>query len=1154
MNKKYQGTVKTFNEKYGFIISELGETYFHKSGIIGKISIDKGDEVEFETEPSLIKVGSLQGCRITLIKKFEKTSIQLVNPILGILRWFDEKKGFGIITTPKDIDYILLKSNFSSLDKSPKTGDAFVFEKKTEKGKILASNCKAVSNYEDLKIALEYLFKNDNVNIEVKVKERDYGGRIQYSRQNRKISILKQTVFQIFEKNTIDIILNFISDYFRDKLTNKPSEEQLKYFNFIKTIFENKLNNDKIIILNSFFSYHIDFLRNHKEFCYSLWLEGYIQEKDLSYIAKQINKNSIDSYHNTFKKIFDKLIDLEEQSKVVNEFLEIFGRVDNEEKYRRIKSLANLTELNKNVKETFLTSVYIQSDSERKYLMWLDGYTREKDISYIAKQINKKFIDSNHNHFKKIFKKITIYDDQYKLLNEFLEIIGKIDTEEKYSRIKSLACLVEVDEKIKEKFLISAYNQSDEEMKYLMWLEGYTQVKDLSYIAKQIRKAPINSYHNPFEKIFKKLTDQTEQNEVLIEFLKTIDKIDNEEKYSRIKSVASLLKLDEKIKEDFLVTAYNQSDNERQYLLWLEGYTQEKDLSNIAKQIRKESITSYYNPFKKIFEKLTDPAEQEKVLIEFLEIIASIDSEEKYSRVKYLSELSALEAKVKNRLIDLAENNVYHQTKQFLNYSQFIEGDKHQKIIDLFNRLDITYFYSFCIDLLNPLAKINTQNYCNGYSYLKIYLEKKEFINETNKNQGNSSIFNYKGVLLNENHFETKIAYFRIISFYIENNLKKIEDAVKLIIKTSDFDLISRLLKNFHSYNSINFQICSDLKTNVPTKPNIESFVVDLCDTEKLLRLWVYGLIEYFNFKTYCYYYFTLSIEERKIFNKKAKAKMGEEMKVSMLKKREPWQFVEKATVEDNLEIYTASWKSIWFGDGFIRVCMDSKPSFSEQFKWEFSEDNFNFLYEYISGKRLNDLKITATGNIIKNLQGLDELEEIIWKILIVQEVQSTDRTTIRGTRLNRIPINMLLRNQCIQLLNKFQLKELVPTRVLEIKNYPIKGKMGVDVSLLYSIPINENEVAIIWESLELEKAKATHIFKCQRMEYEIIFSEIANFLSGTLNVRSTLNSKDADAKEQQDKLRYRCKIEHDNFNFSKWEKSLYEILPELKLFVLKDE
>ena len=955
MNKTYQGTVKTFNGQFGFLKSELGDTYFHKSGIVGKISIAKGDEVEFKTEPSQKKEGSLQACEITLIKKFEKPSIQLVNPILGILKWFNEEKGFGIIATPEKLDYFLHKSNIHSVNLFPKTGDVLVFEEKIEKGKKVASSCKAVRDYEDLKIALEYLFKEDNVIIEVKVAERGYRGKIHYSTQNKHISLLKQAVFQILKDKTIDVRLDYISDYFRDNLADKPSEEQLKYFNFIKTVFEINLKNDKTIILSSFFSRNIEFLRNHTELNYFLWLEGYTQEKDLSYIAEKIEKEPIDSYQNPFKKIFEKLTEPNEQYAVLKEFLGIIGSIDNEEKYKRIKFLSGLSEL------------------------------------------------------------------------------------------------------------------------------------------------------------------------------------------------------DEKAKEDYLISAYGQSDIERQYLMWLEGYTQEKDLSYIAEKIEKEPIDSYQNPFKKIFEKLTEPNEQDAVLKEFIGIIGSIDNEEKYKRIKFLSGLSGLDEKLQNNLKSLIESNIYHQVEQFLDYLQFSEGDNHERIISLFNNLDVISFYSFCLDLLNPLGKINTHYYNKGYSYLKIYLEKIEYIHETNKKYGSSSIFNYNGILLNERHFETKISFFRTISSYIESNLNIIEDNAKAIIETGDFDLISKFLKNFQSYNYINIQICSDLQIKESRIPAIESYVLNFCNTAQLLKFWVYGLIDYFDFNTYCYYYFTLSLEERKIFNKKAKAKMAEEIKASMLKKREPWHFVEKAVIQENqeIEIYTASWKSIWFGDGFIRFCMDSKPSFSHQFKWDFSEEKFNFLYEYISGKRLKELKITAKNDFIKSVEGLDELEELIWKILIIQEVETSNGTTIRGIGQNRIPVNMLLRNQCIQLLNNFQLKELEPTRVLEKTFNPINGGIGVDVSLLYSIPVNEYEIAIIWESLELEKAKATHIFKCLRKEYENIFSEIENYLSGTLKVRSSLNSKDADFISQQNKLRYLCRIEHDNFNFSKWEKSLYEILPELKSFIL---
>jgi len=1547
MNKTYKGTIKNFNGKFGFLQSELGDTFFHKSGIVGKTSIDKGDEVEFKIEPSQRKEGSLQAYEITLIKKFEKPSIPLVNPILGIVKWFNNKKGFGLIAAPKNTDYFLHKSNINSGNLTK--GDMVVFEQKTEKQKKVASNCKKVIDYEDFKIALAYLFKEDNITIEYKIKK-IIQHKMNYSIWSNKTGFIEVAILQILNDKKTDDRLKFISDYFRDYLTDKPAEEQLKYFKYIKIIFEN-LKNDKTIILSSFFSRYFEFLKNDTELCYVLWLEGYIQEKDLSYIAQQIEKEPINSSQNPFKKTFEKLTDPNEQEIVLKEFLEIIDNIDNEKKYKRIKYLSDLSELDEKVKETFLMAVYNQSDSERQYLLWLDGHTTKKDLSYIAQQIKKKFIRSYYDpiwdpfekNIKKIFEKITNPNEQEILLKKFLEIMGSIDNAKKYKRIKYLSNLSELDEKVKVAFLMAVYNQSDSERQYLLWFDGYAQKKDLSYIAQQIEKEPINSSQNPFkktfekltdpneqevvlkefleimgsidnekkykrikylsdlseldekvkkaflmavynqsdserqyllwlddhttkkdlnyiaqqikeeeyyyEKIFKKLTNPNEQDTVLKEFLEIIGSIDNEEKYRRIEYLSDLSELDEKVKKAFLMAVYNQSDSERQYLLWLDGYTQEKDLnyiaqqikeeeyyyekifkkltnpneqkivlekfleimgnidneekyrrieylsdlseldekvketflmavynqsdserqyllwlngytqekdlnyiiqqiekepitsfntlsikifekltdsneqdtvlkelleimgsidneekykrikylsdlselnekvkeaflmavynqsdserqyllwlngytqekdlnyiiqqiekepitsfntlsikifekltdpkeqdtvlkelleimgsidneekykrikflfdlseldekvkeaflmtvynqsnskrqyllwldgyaqkkdlSYIAQQIEKEPINSSQNPFKKIFEKLTDPNEQEIVLKEFLEIIGNIDDKEKYRRIKYLINISELDQKVKNNLLAFIENNIYHQVDQFLNYFQFIKEDKHEQIIYLFNNLDIISLYLFYLELLYPLAKINTHYHSyKGYSYLKIYLEKKDYIHEINEKYGINSVFSYKGVLLTESHFETKIAFFRTISSYIEDNLNRIEDTAKALIKTGNFELISKLLEYHRFFYQVYNQICSDLQIKESKIPNIESCVVDVCDTAQLLKLWVDGLIEYFNFNTYCFYYFTLSLEERKIFNKKAKTKMGEEIKASMLKKREPWQFVEKAMLEKNseIEIYTASWKSIWFGNGVIRICMDNKPTFSQQYKWDFSEEKFNFLYEYISGRRLKELKISAKGNSIKNIQGLEELEEIIWKILIIKEVESSNGSTIKKDGPNRIPVNMLLRNQCIQLLNKFQLKKLEPTRVLE-KTFNIdKRRLGVDVSLLYSIPINEDEVAIIWESLELEKAKVTHIFKCLRIEYESIFSEIENYLSKNLKVRSTLNSKETNAIQQQKKLKYICRIDHDNFSFDVWKKSLYEVLPELKSFVLPND
>lgn len=99
---------------------------------------------------------------------------------------------------------------------------------------------------------------------------------------------------------------------------------------------------------------------------------------------------------------------------------------------------------------------------------------------------------------------------------------------------------------------------------------------------------------------------------------------------------------------------------------------------------------------------------------------------------------------------------------------------------------------------------------------------------------------------------------------------------------------------------------------------SLKLILIDLFDslnTSIKLKLWVHGISEFFDFNTYCFYYFTLSPPEKSIFNKKAKLIMVEEIKSSMLKQREPWRLVD---FDEEFQIYTASWKSIWFHNQYI--------------------------------------------------------------------------------------------------------------------------------------------------------------------------------------------------------------------------------------------
>jgi len=333
-------------------------------------------------------------------------------------------------------------------------------------------------------------------------------------------------------------------------------------------------------------------------------------------------------------------------------------------------------------------------------------------------------------------------------------------------------------------------------------------------------------------------------------------------------------------------------------------------------------------------------------------------------------------------------------------------------------------------------------------------------------------------------------------------------------------------------------------------KSRLDKLYINLPISIKL-HLWLKDIFGEFNYYQFSNYYFTLNSTERRIFNKKAKAMMREEIKSSMLKMKEPWKLIESINKNNNelIEEFSATWKSIWFRDGYIRICIDTEPRFSDCYNWDFSEEKMNLLYDYISGRKLRELNITVVNNKIENISGLEDLEEVIWKIEIQKEIESGigENSILHKSGSIKIPANMILRNQCIQFLNKLQLSELEPTRVLERAYNVTRGAMAVDISLLYSIPINNYEIAIIWESLELEKAKRTHVFKCGRDEFKNIFDNIEFNLSSQIKIRSKLNSSDYDDVHYQNKLKYITGINHDNLDYNKWQSDLLELLPELK-------
>ena len=98
--------------------------------------------------------------------------------LIGLVKWFDADKGFGIIGTPGGEEYFLHKNSFITKPEKILKGTPIAFSPKPDKAKNRnsADNRRLVGISEDWIVILSYLGKSDSVRIEVEVTGRGKRG------------------------------------------------------------------------------------------------------------------------------------------------------------------------------------------------------------------------------------------------------------------------------------------------------------------------------------------------------------------------------------------------------------------------------------------------------------------------------------------------------------------------------------------------------------------------------------------------------------------------------------------------------------------------------------------------------------------------------------------------------------------------------------------------------------------------------------------------------------------------------------------------------------------------------------------------------------------------------------------------------------------
>lgn len=325
--------------------------------------------------------------------------------LVGIVKWFDREKGFGVVSNPKEGEFFFHINNSQNIPKQIPEGLPLIFEKifDPKKERNSAINCRSAVESEDWGIIMTFLGGNDTVYIktEVQIKEGNKYRSAYYRTVDYPYSLLELSAKQYLKGKTNSEISSVLETYYNDGLDKKNF---ILYCEFLEKVLPKVIDDAKTgIILENLYTYfknNIDdqslfYVWKHKRFKYILYhdLEDYpIDQKLLNPFYKEIDLEElrrISKYKYGFEYCdefinskIEKVHDLDTKSILaIYPFLEV---LDEEMRINYMISLDN--ELAKKNLSEILELAKSLGKIERKY-----DYDRyEKLRGFILSQISER--------------------------------------------------------------------------------------------------------------------------------------------------------------------------------------------------------------------------------------------------------------------------------------------------------------------------------------------------------------------------------------------------------------------------------------------------------------------------------------------------------------------------------------------------------------------------------------------------------------------------------------------------------------------------------------------------------------------------------------------------------------------------------------------
>ncbi|MHC1738981.1 MAG: hypothetical protein AB9882_13325 [Ignavibacteriaceae bacterium] len=759
---------------------------------------------------------------------------------------------------------------------------------------------------------------------------------------------------------------------------------------------------------------------------------------------------------------------------------------------------------------------------------------------------------------------IDIQNGSYESQVKILQKLEKFNID----KIKSIISSDKIKETVKVTFLQSSYEKANIESQHKMLLDGLI------------------------------ILSEEKQVEFLQKYLLNLGVISNFT-YERIKCIALSDKIEEKVKNDFLKSAFAKANPEIQHkmlfddnLIDIQKETSERQIDLLQKLVSldvdkiklilksdkiKESIK---DPFLKVAFEKADAEKQYRML--FDDNLMHIQNETSERQIDLLQKLASLD--ISEIKLILNSEKIDDTVKDAFLKSAFAKANleiQYKMLFEDFLVKGISFKLFFLLNSTRCGRMTFKKGFYAGKTYFNVLETDIEYLYK-NKINNNSDIDEYymvkhgswskQGGEQNRYYLSSKyekwkelwISIMEDINRKIENQEIFTDDSTETI-----FEIISQIYDSSELYkifgigfnenafiNTINkaltqldFNFLSNIKNykllasfnKYGSEIYYNIFEQNYCNIPKIdrVRLWIQNLNPYYNYLEFAQVAWKLSNNERKLLNKRIKEYSKNEHLQKFYDQIPAAELIEET---ESTKTYKCKWRNLFYKDGSVQVFFD-KYSSSEDYLWKPAREEWNLLtQEYFNNRRIDDLITTVNGNNqIIQIMGLENIEVQIVIAEVRKNGSTESKTKISSSQITKIIHNVSERNKCIN----FLASQNSEVKVLDIQELVtnVYGQPSRDVSFLFQIRDWNGNYYLIWESAEFDKSKATHIFKCHEEELEDMMIKIKEFIENNPRVRSRLNSVDSNDLDVKRDLKYLGRVNHDSAEYKVWENRMRELL-----------